>query len=96
MAAEEEYERGEYSLSELHLDRCIETLAHTDGPHQAHSVAAAVRRFLNRDIERSSSDMSRALSLHPGPCPGTCPGEHTSRFWVEKSAWKRRENMSFF
>ena len=21
---------------------------------------------------------------------------HTSRFWVEKSAWKRRKNMSFF
>lgn len=44
-------------------------MAHTDGPHQARSIAAAVQRLLNREIERSSSDMSRASSLRPGPCP---------------------------
>ena len=43
VAAEEEYERGEYSLSELHLDSCIETLTHNDGPGQALDIAAAAQ-----------------------------------------------------
>ena len=95
VAAAEEYERGEYSLRELELDRCIGTLARTDGPHQAYSVAAAVRRFLNRDIERSSSDMSRALSLHPGPCPGEHTCEHVQAMGRALQAMTRVGQTTF-
>ena len=68
MAADEEYERGEYSLSELHLQRCIDTLTHTDGPQQAFNIAAAAQRLLRRGKEKSN-DMARRASSCPSLNP---------------------------